>query len=88
MLLFSFQEPLSEAQRERLDFKISRIEDVTRQLNMIRDHQFPSHFNLAVRSSALPPPRDSSEVSRVVERLKDQNHQLTQVSYVKFARNV
>lgn len=80
----------TEAHQERLGFKISRIEEVSRQLIMLienADRGFPAHMNLALadRNKVAKTPGDGvdenneEEVNRILRRLKSQNHQLTEV---------
>nr|CAG4648032.1 EOG090X08VB [Moina brachiata]SVE93101.1 EOG090X08VB [Moina brachiata] len=79
-----------EAQQERLGFKITRIEEVSRQLMMLienADRGLPNHMNLALidrnkiaktlESNALDD-SNGDEVGRMLRRLKIQNHQLTE----------
>nr|CAG4651112.1 EOG090X08VB [Simocephalus serrulatus]SVE94335.1 EOG090X08VB [Simocephalus serrulatus] len=79
----------TEAHQERLGFKISRIEEVSRQLIMLienADRGFPAHMNLALadRNKIAKTPGDGvdenneEEVNRILRRLKSQNHQLTE----------
>nr|CAG4639312.1 EOG090X08VB [Daphnia magna]SVE83164.1 EOG090X08VB [Daphnia magna] len=79
----------TDAASERLGFKISRIEDVSRQLLVLienADRGFPAHMNLALadRKKVTKAPGDGGidenneeEVNRILRRLKIQNHQLT-----------
>lgn len=88
---FNFSKDYStEAHQERLGFKISRIEEVSRQLIMLienADRGFPAHMNLALadRNKVAKAPGDGvdenneEEVNRILRRLKSQNHQLTEV---------
>nr|CAG4637145.1 EOG090X08VB [Ceriodaphnia reticulata]SVE73033.1 EOG090X08VB [Ceriodaphnia reticulata] len=79
----------TEAHQERLGFKISRIEEVSRQLIMLienADRGFPAHMNLALadRNKISKAPGEATdenneeEVNRIFRRLKSQNHQLTE----------
>lgn len=80
----------TDAASERLGFKISRIEDVSRQLLVLienADRGFPAHMNLALadRKKVTKAPGDGGidenneeEVNRILRRLKIQNHQLTE----------
>nr|CAG4644917.1 EOG090X08VB [Leptodora kindtii] len=78
-----------EAQQERLGFKMARIKEVNRQLTMLVDNSdrgFPVHMNLALadrnlKSKQLAANVDDNadeEMKRILRRLKDQNHQLTE----------
>jgi len=92
-----------DAQKERLGFKMARIEEVSRQLIMLvenSDRGFPSHMNLAMADRNKTPNvvaksnngkpattganadvdsnASDEESVRIVRRLKDQNHQLTE----------
>lgn len=80
-----------EAQQEKLGFKITRIEEVSRQLMMLienADRGLPNHMNLAlidrnkivkaVDINGVDETTDD-ETSRMLRRLKIQNHQLTEV---------
>ncbi|KAI9564491.1 hypothetical protein GHT06_008230 [Daphnia sinensis] len=80
----------TDAASERLGFKISRIEEVSRQLLVLienADRGFPAHMNLALadRKRVAKAPGDGGidenneeEVNRILRRLKIQNHQLTE----------
>nr|SVE70521.1 EOG090X08VB [Daphnia similis] len=80
----------TDAASERLGFKISRIEEVSRQLLVLienADRGFPAHMNLALadRRKVTKAPGDGGidenneeEVNRILRRLKIQNHQLTE----------
>nr|CAG4647186.1 EOG090X08VB [Megafenestra aurita]SVE92487.1 EOG090X08VB [Megafenestra aurita] len=79
----------TEAHQERLGFKISRIEEVSRQLIMLienADRGFPAHMNLALadRNKITKASGDGAdetneeEINRILRRLKSQNHQLTE----------
>nr|SVE87474.1 EOG090X08VB [Daphnia similis] len=80
----------TDAASERLGFKISRIEEVSRQLLVLienADRGFPAHMNLALadRKKVAKAPGDGGidenneeEVNRILRRLKIQNHQLTE----------
>lgn len=86
-----------EAQQERLGFKITRIEEVSRQLMMLienADRGLPIHMNLALidrnkiaktlESNTLDD-SNGDEVGRMLRRLKIQNHQLTEVCQLSCA---
>lgn len=65
-----------DAQDERLRFQMARILDANQHLNALIDSSekgFPTHMNLAVQ----PPPYDVHQNS-IVQRLKEQNHLLTE----------
>ncbi|KAK8761446.1 hypothetical protein V5799_027290 [Amblyomma americanum] len=65
-----------DAQDERLRFQIARILDANQHLNALIDSSdkgFPTHMNLAVQ----PPPYEVHQNS-IVQRLKEQNHLLTE----------
>lgn len=65
-----------DAQDERLRFQLARILDANQHLNALIDSSdkgFPTHMNLAVQ----PPPYDVHQNS-IVQRLKEQNHLLTE----------
>ncbi|XP_029827944.2 suppressor APC domain-containing protein 2 [Ixodes scapularis] len=65
-----------DAQDERLRFQMARILDVNQHLNALIDSSekgFPMHMNLAVQ----PPPYVLHQNS-IVQRLKEQNHLLTE----------
>nr|CAG4644088.1 EOG090X08VB [Lepidurus arcticus] len=85
-----------EAHLERLQFKIARVQDVSRQLTFLvenSDRGFPLHMNLAMRQPRLgyghierennAAKQGDEEINRIIRRLKDQNHQLTEVIYTK-----
>ena len=95
IMLKKFQDYSTDAASERLGFKISRIEEVSRQLLVLidsADRGFPAHMNLALadRNKIAKPPGDGGvdnskdeEVNRILRRLKTQNHQLTEVLFFK-----
>ncbi|CAN7937021.1 unnamed protein product [Ixodes hexagonus] len=65
-----------DAQDERLRFQMARILDVNQHLSALIDSSekgFPMHMNLAVQ----PPPYELHQTS-IVQRLKEQNHLLTE----------
>nr|SVE75222.1 EOG090X08VB [Daphnia dolichocephala] len=80
----------TDAASERLGFKISRIEEVSRQLLVLienADRGFPAHMNLAladhkkitkVPGEGVIDENSEEEVNRILRRLKTQNHQLTE----------
>nr|CAG4649468.1 EOG090X08VB [Scapholeberis mucronata]SVE93714.1 EOG090X08VB [Scapholeberis mucronata] len=79
----------TEAHQERLGFKISRIEEVSRQLIMLienADRGFPAHMNLALTDrnkfskapDGIVEENSEEQVNRILRRLKTQNHQLTE----------
>ena len=80
----------TEAHQERLGFKISRIEEVSRQLIMLienADRGYPAHMNLALTDrnkfakgvDGNVEENSEEQVNRILRRLKTQNHQLTEV---------
>lgn len=74
--LIFIQEYSMDAQDERLRFQMARILDVNQHLNALIESSekgFPMHMNLAVQ----PPPYEVHQNS-IVQRLKEQNHLLTE----------
>ena len=78
-----------------LHFQLARIHEVNLHLRALMEASergLPSHFNLAIRptvssnnfSSKKNMGADPEEQGRVIERLKDQNHQLTEVIFFFF----
>ncbi|KAK4315825.1 hypothetical protein Pmani_012981 [Petrolisthes manimaculis] len=83
------QEPSLEAQQEKLHFQLARIHEVNSHLQALMDASergLASHINLAIHSASshpLPQPSSASageaeERERMVVRLKEQNHLLTE----------
>lgn len=65
-----------DAQDERLRFQMARILDANQHLNALIDSSdkgFPTHMNLAVQ-----PPSYEVHQNSIVQRLKEQNHLLTE----------
>nr|SVE83747.1 EOG090X08VB [Daphnia pulex] len=95
-VISSFLDYSTDAASERLGFKISRIEEVSRQLLVLidsSDRGFPAHMNLALADRNKVPklPGDGAvddnndeEVNRILRRLKTQNHQLTEALFYFF----
>lgn len=80
-----------EAQQEKLHFQLARIHEVNSHLQALMDASergLASHINLAIHSASSHPLPQSSGASggeageereRMVARLKEQNHLLTEV---------
>ncbi|KAK7066160.1 Adenomatous polyposis coli tumor suppressor protein [Halocaridina rubra] len=90
-------EPSLEAQQEMLHFQLARIHEVNSHLRALMEaseHGLPSHINLAIRPTVSSGNVDSNkkrsgvpeEQKRVIERLKDQNHLLTEEVSMKSER--
>ncbi|KAG7157559.1 suppressor APC domain-containing protein 2-like [Homarus americanus] len=82
-------EPSLEAQQEKLHFQLARIHEVNAHLQALMEateHGLPSHMNLAISTTtgshrstgARGQGPEPEEQERVVGRLKDQNHLLTE----------
>lgn len=73
----------TESHQERLNFQMARIFEVNQHLAALVESSekgFPLHMNLAVRQPPLQPRLrpESAQDEKVVRRLKEQNHQLTE----------
>ncbi|XP_064086040.1 suppressor APC domain-containing protein 2-like [Macrobrachium nipponense] len=89
-------EPSVEAQQEMLHFQLARIHEVNSHLRALMEASergLPSHINLAIRPtvssshfSSKNAGVDPEEQVRVIERLKDQNHLLTEEVSLKSER--
>ena len=64
----------SEREQQKLHYQLARITEINTQLNALMNaSELPQHLALAT------PALDPSKVETQVKRLKDQNHQLTEV---------
>lgn len=93
MISFSnFQPYDSEAQQQKLHYQLARITEINSQLSALMNaSEMPQHLALASSTAGTPAAtstvddsKDKGAIEGHVKRLKDQNHQLTEVNYQVF----